>query len=119
MGTARRRFFYGPGIDNFDLALEKTVPLTGSKALQFRAEAFNAFNHAQFYGAGGPSTATLTARSLVRSSAQQHRSFSSWRQGLCFDNWESMILKCQNYSVMDSLDCTSEFWPPGIRTPIC
>jgi hypothetical protein len=50
LGTASRRFFYGPGIDNFDLALLKSVSLTESKSLQFRLETFNAFNHAQFYG---------------------------------------------------------------------
>jgi hypothetical protein len=49
-GNARRRFFYGPGIDNYDMALLKTVPLTESKSLQFRFEGFNVFNHAQFYG---------------------------------------------------------------------
>jgi hypothetical protein len=49
-GNARRRFFSGPGIDNYDLALQKAVALTESKSLQFRFEAFNAFNHAQFYG---------------------------------------------------------------------
>jgi hypothetical protein len=49
-GTAKRRFFYGPGLDNFDMALKKTVPLTESKSLQFRVEAFNIFNHAQFFG---------------------------------------------------------------------
>jgi hypothetical protein len=49
-GTAKRRFFYGPGMNNFDLALLKNVRLTESKSLQFRLEAFNAFNHAQFFG---------------------------------------------------------------------
>jgi hypothetical protein len=49
-GTAARRFFHGPGINNFDLALLKNVRLTESKSLQFRLEAFNIFNHAQFYG---------------------------------------------------------------------
>ncbi len=49
-GTASRRFFYGPGMNNFDMALLKTVPLTESKSLQFRLEAFNTFNHAQFFG---------------------------------------------------------------------
>ena len=50
LGTASRRSFYGPGIDNFDLALLKDVRLKESKSLQFRLEAFNALNHAQFYG---------------------------------------------------------------------
>jgi hypothetical protein len=51
MGTGARRFFYGPGIDNFDLALLKNLHLTESKGVQFRVEAFNVFNHGQFYGA--------------------------------------------------------------------
>jgi hypothetical protein len=49
-GTAKRRFFYGPGLDNYDMALLKNVRLTESKTLQFRIEAFNIFNHAQFFG---------------------------------------------------------------------
>jgi Carboxypeptidase regulatory-like domain len=49
-GTARRRFFYGPGMNNFDLALFKNLRLTEGKSLQFRIEAFNASNHAQFFG---------------------------------------------------------------------
>src|SRR6202522_2896657 len=49
-GTARRRFFFGPGMDNYDMALLKNLRLTESKSLQFRLEAFNAFNHAQFFG---------------------------------------------------------------------
>jgi hypothetical protein len=49
-GTAKRRFFYGPGAENFDAALAKELPLAESKALLFRVEAFNAFNHTQFFG---------------------------------------------------------------------
>ncbi|MGA6980494.1 MAG: carboxypeptidase regulatory-like domain-containing protein [Candidatus Sulfotelmatobacter sp.] len=49
-GNAKRRFFYGPGIDNYDMALIKNVALAESKSLQFRFEGFNVFNHAQFYG---------------------------------------------------------------------
>jgi Carboxypeptidase regulatory-like domain len=49
-GNASRRSFYGPGMLNFDLALLKSFPLGESRALQFRIEAFNAFNHAQFFG---------------------------------------------------------------------
>jgi len=52
LGNAKRRFFYGPGINNFDMALEKTLRVTESKTFEFRLEAFNVFNHAQFYGAG-------------------------------------------------------------------
>jgi hypothetical protein len=50
LGNARRRMFYGPGIDNFDLTLQKGVRLADARSLEFRIEAFNAFNHTQFYG---------------------------------------------------------------------
>jgi hypothetical protein len=51
LGNAPRRFFYGPGMANFDMALQKEFPIRESKVLQFRVEAFNVFNHAQFFGA--------------------------------------------------------------------
>ena len=50
LGNVKRRAFYGPGINNFDLALQKNVRLAEAKSLEFRLEAFNAFNHTQFYG---------------------------------------------------------------------
>ena len=37
---------FGPGYWNTDLSVAKRFPLTESVALQFRAEAFNLFNHA-------------------------------------------------------------------------
>jgi hypothetical protein len=49
-GNASRRFFYGPGMSNFDLALLRNFRLSESKALQFRLETFNTFNHTQFFG---------------------------------------------------------------------
>jgi hypothetical protein len=51
-GNAKRRFFYGPGINNFDMALRKMTKLTEKKSLEFRFETFNTFNHAQFYPNG-------------------------------------------------------------------
>jgi hypothetical protein len=50
LGNVPRRFFSGPGINNFDVTLSKVLRLTESKELEFRAEGFNVFNHAQFYG---------------------------------------------------------------------
>ena len=50
LGNAKRRMFYGPGIENFDMTLEKDVYFTESRRLALRFEAFNVFNHAQFYG---------------------------------------------------------------------
>ncbi len=49
-GNASRRSFIGPGQINFDLALLKTLKFGESKSLQFRIEAFNAFNHTNFFG---------------------------------------------------------------------
>jgi hypothetical protein len=51
-GTSSRRFFYGPGIDNFDMALHKVTKITEGKTLELRFETFNTFNHAQFFGNG-------------------------------------------------------------------
>jgi hypothetical protein len=50
MGNSRRRFFSGPGSDNFDATLSRTLLIEGSHALEVRAEAFNLANHAQFFG---------------------------------------------------------------------
>jgi hypothetical protein len=50
LGNAKRRSFYGPGIDNFDVAIQKSINIKQDISLKLRVEAFNAFNHAQFYG---------------------------------------------------------------------
>lgn len=48
-GTLPRNFLRGPGFVNFDLAFSKTTPLVGERTkLEFRAEFFNIFNHANF-----------------------------------------------------------------------
>ncbi len=49
-GTSKRRFFYGPGQGNYDMALAKNLSFTEAKSLLFRVEAFNVFNHTQFLG---------------------------------------------------------------------
>jgi hypothetical protein len=48
LGNSRRRFFSGPGLNNWDIALLKDTYIKEGVNLQFRWEAFNAFNHAQF-----------------------------------------------------------------------
>ncbi|SDE99309.1 Outer membrane receptor proteins, mostly Fe transport [Terriglobus roseus] len=50
LGNSKRRMFYGPGIENFDMALEKITHFGDTRSLALRLEAFNVFNHAQFYG---------------------------------------------------------------------
>jgi hypothetical protein len=50
MGTARRRFFSGPGLENLDATLTRSFALPENRTFEFRAEAFNVLNHAQFFG---------------------------------------------------------------------
>ncbi len=50
LGNAKRRIFYGPGIENYDVNLQKEVHLRDMQSVTFRLEAFNLFNHAQFFG---------------------------------------------------------------------
>jgi hypothetical protein len=48
VGTSGRNQYYGPGLQNFDLAAAKTFPLGERERLQFRADFFNLFNHTNF-----------------------------------------------------------------------
>jgi Carboxypeptidase regulatory-like domain len=52
LGNVPRRFFYGPGISNCDMTVTKMLRVNETRSFEFRLEAFNTFNHAQFYGAG-------------------------------------------------------------------
>jgi len=40
--------YHGPGFTNVDLSFFKIVPVRESMRFEFRAEMFNAFNHANF-----------------------------------------------------------------------
>jgi hypothetical protein len=50
LGNAPRRFFHGPGINNTDLAVIKHIGLWSQRSAEIRLEAFNVFDHPQFYG---------------------------------------------------------------------
>ena len=43
----------GPGINNWDVGIQKSFSLPRETSLQFRAELFNAWNHAQFQQPNG------------------------------------------------------------------
>lgn len=47
-GNANRMFFNGPGLNNWDFALHKMTKISERMSIEFRAEFFNLFNHAQF-----------------------------------------------------------------------
>ncbi len=61
-GDADPRFFFGPGINNWNLGLHKDTQLRESMKLQIRFEAFNTFNHAQFSNPNGSYTAGTFGR---------------------------------------------------------
>jgi hypothetical protein len=52
-GDAPRNFLNNPWRTNFDMALIKHFAITESKYFEFRAEAFNVFNHTEFNTLGG------------------------------------------------------------------
>jgi hypothetical protein len=47
-GNMGRNVLRGPGINNWDLSILKRIKFTEATNLEFRAEFFNAWNHAQF-----------------------------------------------------------------------
>jgi hypothetical protein len=47
-GNANRDVFRGPGINNWDTSVFKTIPITEHWRAQFRVEAYNIWNHTQF-----------------------------------------------------------------------
>ncbi|WP_260705971.1 TonB-dependent receptor [Edaphobacter flagellatus] len=53
VGNTHRRFFAGPGLNHTDLALLRDFHIHESHVLQFRAEAFNIANHAEFSNPSG------------------------------------------------------------------
>ena len=54
-------YLTGPGINNWDISLQKEFSVKERAHLQFRVDAFNAFNHTQFSGVNS----TLTFASLT------------------------------------------------------
>jgi hypothetical protein len=47
-GNAPRNALIGPGLQEFDLSLQKEIPITEAAKLQFRAEAYNLLNRSNF-----------------------------------------------------------------------
>jgi Carboxypeptidase regulatory-like domain len=49
LGVLQRRLFSGPWTFDIDMALLKTIAINEHQSLEFRADAFNALNHATFW----------------------------------------------------------------------
>ena len=47
-GNSGLGIVYGPGQNNWDMSLSKSIPIHEAQTLQFRAEFFNTWNHPQF-----------------------------------------------------------------------
>jgi hypothetical protein len=72
-GNTTRRFFHGPGINNWNMAFHKDTAITERVNLQFRADFFNIFNHAQFatpLGILGGAVGQVTSTSELPRTAQ-------------------------------------------------
>jgi hypothetical protein len=69
-GNAPRNAVIGPGLQEFDLSLQKDIRLKEATTLQFRAEAYNLFNHPNF---NIPNRTAFTANFGSISSAQDSR----------------------------------------------
>jgi hypothetical protein len=60
LGCSRNNL-WGPGANDWDISLQKNVPITERAQFQVRVEAFNTFNHTQFSGVNsGLSLSSLT-----------------------------------------------------------
>ena len=71
-GNGGRNTVIGPPLLEFDLSLQKEVPLREAYKLQFRAEVYNLFNHPNF---NIPNRTAFTANFGSISSAQDSRQF--------------------------------------------
>ena len=69
-GNAPRNAVIGPGLQEFDLSLQKDIRLREATKLQFRAEAYNLFNHPNF---NIPNRIAFTSNFGSISSAQDSR----------------------------------------------
>ncbi|MFI5058423.1 MAG: carboxypeptidase regulatory-like domain-containing protein [Candidatus Acidiferrales bacterium] len=67
-GNANRRFFHGPGVNNWDFAILKNTQLNERFTLQFRGELFNIFNHAQFIAPSSIGLSNFNPQSHVSTS---------------------------------------------------
>ena len=58
LGDSPRFPLHGPGLNNWDLALQRNFMIRESVKLQFRGEFYNAWNHAQFSNPNGSITSS-------------------------------------------------------------
>ena len=69
-GDLSRNHFRGPGINNWDLVLQKATQLSERVSLEFRTEAYNLFNRVQF---AQPGNVTSDAGTFGQSTSEVRR----------------------------------------------
>ncbi|HYL15542.1 MAG TPA: TonB-dependent receptor [Terriglobales bacterium] len=69
-GDLARNHFYGPGVNNWDMVLQKTVNLSERANLELRWETYNLFNRVQF---GQPGNLTANPGTFGQSSLEVRR----------------------------------------------
>ncbi len=66
-GNLGRNHYYGPGVNNWDMVLEKALSLSERVSLKFRAETYNMFNRVQF---GQPGSLTSNPGTFGQSTSE-------------------------------------------------
>lgn len=69
-GNLGRNHFYGPGVNSWDMVLQKTLRFSERANVQFRAESYNLFNRVQF---GQPDNLISDTNSFGQSNSQVRR----------------------------------------------
>ncbi|MEP6944795.1 MAG: hypothetical protein ABJA02_02675, partial [Acidobacteriota bacterium] len=69
VGTLGRSLINGPRFMNVNMALLKNIRFTESTRIQFRAEAFNVFNHTNFFNNTQLASITSTTFGQITSAA--------------------------------------------------
>lgn len=67
-GTSGFDILTGPGLNNWDIGIHKSFPIREATRIDFRAEFFNAWNHAQFANPNG----SVVASAFGQVSSTQH-----------------------------------------------
>lgn len=79
LGNAPKDAFRGPGINNWDLAVMKNFKWhEGARAIQFRFETYNSFNHTQFGGPNGTGTSVDTVARFDANGKQVNPRFGQY-----------------------------------------
>jgi len=74
-GNSGTNIMTGPGVNNWDIGAGKMIALRESMNMQFRADAFNAFNHAQFQNPDSTYTDTNFGKITTVSATDPSREF--------------------------------------------